>query len=247
MATPTILDSLNLPKRNISAGTTDSFTYTVPGGGSNKLLIIMGGFQGTTPTVTQNGASVTMAAVAGTFDRVKPYVGYLAAPTTGTLSVTLSGSGYADYVVMTLQDAAQTTPIDVAAVTNNGSSNTKTTSVTTTVGNDLLLSFAASSGGLAISSYGTSETEILNFSDLTGVGPYFGGAQKAAASSSGTESMTTTYTNSGDIDQTVIAVKYAASVSGPANLKTYNTNVKANIKTIDTNVIANVKSLNTNT
>lgn len=34
--------------------------------------------------------------------------------------------------------------------------------------------------------------------------------------------------------------------SGPANLKTYNTNLSANIKTINTNLIANVKSLNTN-
>jgi hypothetical protein len=34
--------------------------------------------------------------------------------------------------------------------------------------------------------------------------------------------------------------------SGPANLKSYNTNLKANIKSIDTNLIANVKSLNTN-
>jgi len=31
-----------------------------------------------------------------------------------------------------------------------------------------------------------------------------------------------------------------------ANLKTYNTNLKANIKTINTNAIANVKTLNTN-
>lgn len=36
------------------------------------------------------------------------------------------------------------------------------------------------------------------------------------------------------------------SASGPANLKTYNTNVKSNIKTINTNPIANVKSLDTN-
>lgn len=34
--------------------------------------------------------------------------------------------------------------------------------------------------------------------------------------------------------------------AGPANLKSYNTNVKANIKSINTNLIANVKSLNTN-
>lgn len=36
------------------------------------------------------------------------------------------------------------------------------------------------------------------------------------------------------------------AVSGPANLKTYNTNAAANIKTINTNPIANVKSINTN-
>ena len=39
---------------------------------------------------------------------------------------------------------------------------------------------------------------------------------------------------------------YPFSASGPANLKSYNTNVLANIKSIDTNVIANIKSLNTN-
>lgn len=38
---------------------------------------------------------------------------------------------------------------------------------------------------------------------------------------------------------------YKAS-SGPANLKSYNTNLLANIKSINTNVIANVKSLDTN-
>ncbi len=34
--------------------------------------------------------------------------------------------------------------------------------------------------------------------------------------------------------------------AGPANLKSYNTNLKANIKSINTNLIANVKSLDTN-
>ena len=36
------------------------------------------------------------------------------------------------------------------------------------------------------------------------------------------------------------------TVSGPTNLKSFNTNVKANIKSYNTNVIANVKSVNTN-
>ena len=36
------------------------------------------------------------------------------------------------------------------------------------------------------------------------------------------------------------------TASGPANLKSLNTNLKANIKSINTNLIANVKSLDTN-
>lgn len=42
------------------------------------------------------------------------------------------------------------------------------------------------------------------------------------------------------------AISLTPLSSGPANLKSYNTNLKANIKTINTNPIANVKSLNTN-
>lgn len=37
-----------------------------------------------------------------------------------------------------------------------------------------------------------------------------------------------------------------SSPSGPANLKSYNTNLAANIKSINTNLIANVKSLDSN-
>ena len=48
------------------------------------------------------------------------------------------------------------------------------------------------------------------------------------------------------VDHIQVDVYYTEAVSGPANLKTYNTNAKANIKTINTNPIANVKTLNTN-
>ncbi len=41
-------------------------------------------------------------------------------------------------------------------------------------------------------------------------------------------------------------IQYPFAASGPANLKSLNTNVKANIKSYNTNVIANVKSINTN-
>jgi len=47
-------------------------------------------------------------------------------------------------------------------------------------------------------------------------------------------------------DPKLVITHSASSASGPANLKSYNTNLKANIKSIDTNLIANVKSLDTN-
>jgi hypothetical protein len=43
-----------------------------------------------------------------------------------------------------------------------------------------------------------------------------------------------------------LVVVHSASASGPSNLKSYNTNLKANIKSYNTNLIANIKSINTN-
>lgn len=46
---------------------------------------------------------------------------------------------------------------------------------------------------------------------------------------------------------TTLALRPASGgSSGPANLKSYDTNVKSNIKSINTNLLANIKSLNTN-
>lgn len=45
----------------------------------------------------------------------------------------------------------------------------------------------------------------------------------------------------------ITAMMRPAVAAGPANLKTYNTNLKANIKTANTNTLANMKSLDTNT
>ncbi|MFA5158510.1 MAG: hypothetical protein WC451_04995 [Patescibacteria group bacterium] len=49
-----------------------------------------------------------------------------------------------------------------------------------------------------------------------------------------------------EIDYRISSYCTYTAASGSANLKSYNTNLKANIKSINTNLIANVKSLNTN-
>lgn len=51
--------------------------------------------------------------------------------------------------------------------------------------------------------------------------------------------------NANDTNPPKLVIVHTAA-SGPANLKSYNTNLKANIKSINTNLIANVKSLDTN-
>jgi hypothetical protein len=60
-ATISILDSLDTTVHG-GTGTSDSFSYTVPSGGTNTLLIVLLG-RGSpgVPTVTQNGASATCA------------------------------------------------------------------------------------------------------------------------------------------------------------------------------------------
>ncbi len=48
------------------------------------------------------------------------------------------------------------------------------------------------------------------------------------------------------VDHIRITIYYTAGASGPTNLKSLDTNVKANIKSYNTNPIANIKSINTN-
>lgn len=60
-----------------------------------------------------------------------------------------------------------------------------------------------------------------------------------------TASGAVTYNTSGGSIISLYGIGATVNV-GPANLKSYNTNLKANIKSINTNLIANVKTLDTN-
>src|SRR6266436_8905072 len=212
----TILDALPLPIQGLSFGTSQSFTYTVPAGGSNKLLLVLVAQNtGTAPTsATQNGVSLPVFThVPGTVDRANYFYSYLPAPTSGTFTINWSGGTYADIEIVTLQNAAQINPVDVSNVTNNASATSKSTSVTTSVGNDLLLSIAFSSCTNTIASRGAGETATWTDQDGCGLGPT-SGSWKAASSSAGTEAMTTSWNTLRDLDEAVIAVK-AWSQAGP--------------------------------
>jgi hypothetical protein len=92
------------------------------------------------------------------------------------------------------------------------------------------------------------KTTISRFSarnanyDVSGTTPpYVGGG-------GGSQSYLGFYTadQAGTTNDPKLVVTHAAAASGPANLKSLNTNLKANIKSYNTNLIANVKSINTN-
>lgn len=55
-----------------------------------------------------------------------------------------------------------------------------------------------------------------------------------------------TPTDISDLYNAGAGIQYPFASAGPANLKSYNTNLKANIKTMNTNVLANVKTFDTN-
>jgi len=76
-----------------------------------------------------------------------------------------------------------------------------------------------------------------NTNDMSGASDAFATTQT---------NLTVSCTWSGVPSNPIFAVASFPPTANLANLKTYNTNLRANIKTINTNAIANVKTLNTN-
>ena len=220
-ANPTILDSIPIAIYQTPVGTSDSRSYTVPAGGSNKLfLVLLTNGNSSAPTATLNGASVTFVRINGPYNRAYYFVGYLANPTSGTFTINWSPSTNSDYSLLTIANAAQLSPIDVSNVTTANPGTTLTTSVTTTQGNDLLLSFpVGSSLSPTFTGFGTGETLMISSQN-----PQFGpstGSYKAAASTAGTETMTINTSASQQMDEPVVAIK--AAPPGQVNSTTTST------------------------
>lgn len=94
------------------------------------------------------------------------------------------------------------------------------------------------SGIAAISDSGITKFGYRLSCDIDNSAPTWGSGQQARVNAA-------TANQTGTDNDPKLVITYTV-VSGPANLKTYNTNVAANIKSIDTNLIANVKTLDTN-
>src|SRR5262249_42547084 len=135
------------------------------------------------------------------------FYGYLAAPTSGTFQVTFPQPTYADYVIFTVQHAAQINPIDTANVGTTLSGTSVTVSTSTTVGYDLLLSYPWFSRGKSFSSFGANESSFVTEYDDVAFGSRIDGSFKGAGTTSATESMTVNISGgAGTIDESMIGI-----------------------------------------
>lgn len=167
----------------------------------------------------------------------------LANPSTGTNNVISSTSGSMQHWITcaSYSGVDQSTPFPDTAVNGTGSNSTITTTMTTTVNNSWLVLHTRTPGVLP-----TAGTDTLRRKSNPDSGDSACLFDSDAARATGSNSLQFVRSPSGTYYYVMTSISPSATASGPANLKSLDTNVKANIKSYNTNVIANIKSINTN-
>ena len=155
--------------------------------------------------------------------------------------------------IITFRDGFNTTnPIDAVSNTQYSTSNTSIIAASMSVANtnSPLLFFGSvfkTDGSVSYTKPSVPTTDWVEYFDSgSSTSDMWTNVCYMTWSSSGaTGNMTGTLSTNVSLKH-AFAVALNTPVSGPANLKSYNTNLKANIKSINTNLIANLKSLDTN-
>lgn len=231
-----------------SSASASSLTWAHTCTGSDRILIVTVGMDAdTTCTATYNGVSMTEIGNAQrSAGGVKTFLFYLIAPATGSNNIvaTLGTSTKVASGAVSYTGAKQSGQPDSFTATFNDGTTSFAVSTTVVASNCWLVGGTRMQDGLAepTTAGGVTVTE----SPTTGAG------QKTVMSDSngtvGTGSQSITWGQGvADNISGVVASIAPAVASGPTNLKSLDTNVKANIKSYNTNPIANVKSINTNT
>lgn len=161
------------------------------------------------------------------------------APATGSNNVTVSFSG----AVWGGANSTSYTGVDQTNLEDTSVYTTATGNLTLTVttsADDCWLVGGAGNTIVGIPGAGTGTTSRGTADNLR-----FGDSNASVGTAGAGKSMQFTAA-SGTTAGGMIALKPAAGASGPANLKSLDTNVKANIKSYNTNVLANIKSIDTN-
>lgn len=222
-----------------SSSTTANYSTTHTTDSGTTLLVVLVSNGAATTAVTFDGAAMTN--LGGSSQGSRPRIFYLLSPNIGAgLTIQCTNASNANHAVLAYNFSGNdmTTPMESLQQTDD--SDTGTVTVVTSRNDSYCV------GLLGTNNTGATVAMSTGTERLDGAGTDFkwtGGEQ--AAATAGNQTVTFTY-SAGGARMVGAGVVPALPVVGPANLKTYNTNVKANIKTINTNPIANVKSLDTN-
>lgn len=224
--------------------TSTSISHTT-GSGSNRLLVL-----GVSSSNGNRVSNVQYAGVSLTQASPNPSnygctIWYLIAPATGANNLTFTAPSWAaSYVgyIMDFTGAEQSSAVvDGAVVANLSPASSSTLNVTTANNNTFIVDVIRANNSVSLTKWG-SQTQVFN---TWGSPSCAGGSKWTTPWAAGVYGMAWTLGSSQFGSHVAVGFAWAAA-SWPANLKSYDTNVKANIKSINTNPIANIKSLNTN-
>lgn len=196
--------------------------------------------------VTVNGSTTGVTQMGSEFQATGDDVWYMRAyyfnnPSTSSVAYAAAASGTEPAVkIITLMYSGASTTQPDSQGDDTAATNTVTMSTTVVASNCWLVSAAVQRGESGAPSAGTGTTSRTNN------GTDWAGGDSNTTVGTGAQTMQWNGTASATHVGGIIISLAPVAASGPANLKSYNTNLKANIKSINTNLIANVKSLNTN-
>lgn len=227
-----------------TSGGGDNLTFAHTCTGSNLILFVGGAadYQADRVTgITYGGVAMTQVNK-GQLDGDRwQYLYYLVNPPTGANNVVVSGptGGFYKFSAISYTGASQTGVPDSSALNMPVPASTTYAISTTSIADNCwaVAIIRANSGGAKTA--GANTTMRANNADTA----FFD--NNAAKTPAGSITLNVSCTNSNWGGNVATFAPFVAA-SGPANMKSYNTNLKANIKSIDTNLIANIKSFDTN-
>lgn len=169
---------------------------------------------------------------------------YLASPATGSNNVVVTSNATLNINSggISFTGANPSSPIGASTTKQQVDGITNTASLTTSFDNSMIVDAWGMSGtATLVVVTGTNQTSRwVNSTSRTAMG------SNETTTTAGSYTLAWAWTTSRISGGCLLEVRELSAASGPANLKSYNTNVKANIKSIDTNVLANIKKLDTN-
>jgi hypothetical protein len=215
------------------------------------LIIAVAGKSNNPSTYSISGFStLKLSATGGEVCGMFYKVAVLADESATTYSVTVGDSEVTSAIMLRVTgwDSGQTlTTLTSTQYVSNGIFTTM--DLTPSVANSLIIFFAfVPQNGGTVSGYAIA-TSNPTWTVAQTVSGAFSTGQNGLAWAVRPETTSTgdfSITDSLDGQYGIAAIIAPTVASGPANLKSYDTNLKSNIKSINTNVIANIKSLNTN-